>query len=122
MAADIISEPITMCLNTSLNLGKFPQTLKLAEVTPIFKKGDKFLKENYRPISILPSISKIYERIIFNQLNGYFNSILHPQLCGFRSNYNTQHALLRMIGHWHQCLDRSGKVGAVLMDQSIRLY
>ena len=60
----------------------------------------------------------MYERIIFNQLAGYFDSILHPQLCGFRSKHNTQHALLRMIGHWHKCLDRSGKVGSILMDLS----
>jgi hypothetical protein len=118
MVADIISEPIALCLNSALNVGKFPETLKLAEVTPIFKKGDKFLKENYRPISILPSLSKDFERIIFNQLAGYFDSILHPQLCGFRSKHNTQHALMRMIGHWHQCLDKSGKVGSILMDLS----
>ena len=118
MVADIVSDPIASCLNSALNLGKFPETLKLAEVTPFFKKGDKFLKENYRPISILPSLSKIFERIIFNQLAGYFDSIFHSQLCGFRSKHNTQHALLRMIGHWHQCLDRSGKVGSILMDLS----
>ena len=54
----------------------------------IFKKGDKFLKENYRPISILPAISKIFENVICNQLADYFSSILHPQLCGFRSKHN----------------------------------
>ena len=79
---------------------------------------NKFLKENYRPISILSSFSKIFERIISNQLAKYFDSILHSQLCGFRSKHNTQHALLQMIGQWHQCLDKSGKVGAILMDLS----
>ena len=118
MVADIISEPIALCLNASLNSGKFSQTMKLADVTPIFKKGDRFLRENYRPISILSSFSKIFERIIFNQLAEYFDSILHSQLCGFRSKHNTQHALLKMIGQWHKCLDRSGKVGAILMDLS----
>jgi len=118
MVADIVSGPIATCLNTSLNSGIFPQNLKLAEVTPIFKKGDKFLKENYRPISILSCLSKIFEKIIFNQLSGYFDNILNSQLCGFRSKHNTQHALIRMIGQWHQCLDKSGKVGSILMDLS----
>ena len=118
MVADIICGPVPLCLNSTLKSGTFPHDLKLAHVTPAFKKGDKFLKENYRPISILPSLSKIYERIIFNQLAKYFDNILHSQLCGFRAKYSTHHALLRMIGRWHQCLDRSGKVGAILMDLS----
>ena len=90
MVSDIISSPIASCLNTSLNLGKSPDILRLAEVSPIFKKGDKFLKENYRLISVLPSLSKVYERIIFNQLSGYFDGILHFQLCSFRSKHYTQ--------------------------------
>jgi exonuclease III len=118
MVADIISSPIAQCLNSAIKFSTFPQSLKLADISPIFKKGDKFLKENYRPISILPSFSKIFEKVLFSQLTGYFDSILHPHICGFRSKHNTQHALLRMIGKWHQCLDRSGKVGAILMDLS----
>ena len=58
MVADIISLPISQCLNFAIKSSKFPQSLKFADVSTIFKKGDKFLKENYRPISILPSTSK----------------------------------------------------------------
>jgi hypothetical protein len=118
MVADVISLPIARCINMALETSNFPNSLKLAEISPIFKKGDKFLKENYRPISILPCLSKIFEKVIFNQMSAYFDRILHSQLCGFRSKHNTQHALLRMISRWDQCLDRSGKVGAILMDLS----
>lgn len=118
MVADIISQPIARCINVAIESSNFPNSLKLAVISPIFKKGDKFLKENYRPISILPCLSKIFERAVFDQLSGYFDGILHSQLCGYRSKHNTQHALLRMIGRWGQCLDRSGKVGAILMDLS----
>ena len=118
MVADIISLPIAQCINSAIKFSKFPQSLKLADISPIFKKGDKFLKENYRPISILPSFSKIFEKVLFSQMTEYFDSILHPHICGFRSKHNTQHALLRMIGEWHKCLDRSGKVGAILIDLS----
>ncbi|XP_057296156.1 uncharacterized protein LOC130625097 [Hydractinia symbiolongicarpus] len=92
--------------------------LKLSEVIPVFKKGDNSRKENYRPISILNSFSKILERLLFNQISSYFQPIFSSLLCGFRSKYNTQNALFRLIGKWHQCLDKSGVVGTVLMDLS----
>lgn len=118
MVADLVSDPISKLVNTAIQTSTFPQSLKCARVTPVFKKDDKFLKENYRPISILPAFSKIYERIMHDQLSSYFDSIFDPRLCGFRSKYSTQHALIRMIGQWHKCLDKSGKAGAVLMDLS----
>ena len=68
----------------------------MADVIPIFKKDDPFEKENYRPISLLPSLSKVYEKLIYQQLN-IFENKLSPLLCGFRSSYSTQHALLNLI-------------------------
>ena len=118
MVSDILSEPLSRCISVAFETSTFPSTLKLADVTPIFKKNDKSLKENYRPVSVLPCLSKVFERSILIQLANYFEKILHTHLCGFRSKYSTQHALLRMIGQWNQCLDGSGKVGAVLMDLS----
>ena len=64
---------LTKILNTSLERGRFPNELKL-EVTPIFKKENELSKENYRSVSILSHASKIYERIIFNQMNLFFES------------------------------------------------
>ena len=118
MVSDIVSEPVSKLVNLAFKSSEFPQSLKKARVTPVFKKDDKFLKQNYRPISILPAFSKIYERIIHDQLSSYFDSIFDSRLCGFRSKHSTQHALIRMIGEWHQSLDKSNKVAAVLMDLS----
>ena len=118
LIAEIICVPLTDCINASICNGIFPDVLKLAEVSPVFKKGDKFLKENYRPISILPSFSKIYERILYDQITVYFNKIFSDHLCGFRQKYSTQHALLHMLNQWHQCRDKSGIVGTILMDLS----
>ena len=70
--------------------------LKYANVAPVFKKDDSTNKKNYRPISILPSISKIYERILFQQISSYVSSILSPYLYGFRKGYKAQHAFLRL--------------------------
>ena len=91
---------LTKILNTSLERGCFPNQLKLAEVTPVFKKEDELNKENYRPVSVLSHASKIFERIVFNQMNLFFESKFSPQLTGFRKNYSTQNALLNMIEKW----------------------
>ena len=76
-------------LNTSLERGCFPNQLNLAEVTPVFKKEDELNKENYRPVSVLSQASKIFERIVFNQMNLFFESKFSPQLTGFRKNHST---------------------------------
>ena len=90
----------------------------MAEVIPIFKKDDPLEKANYRPISLLPSLSKVYEKLIYQQLNAFFENKLSPLLCGFCSRYSTQHALLNLINKWHSCLDNSGVVGTILMNLS----
>ena len=69
-----ICKPITLIINQSLYTGIFPNKLKLAEVILIYKKGDNTKLDNYRPISILPAISKIFERAIFDQLSDHLKS------------------------------------------------
>ena len=90
----------------------------MADVIPIFKKDDPFEKGNYRPISLLPSLSKVYKKLIYQQLNAFFENKLWPLLYGFRSRYSTQQALLNLINKWHSCLDNSGVVDTILMDLS----
>ena len=109
---------LTKILNTSLERGCFPNQLKLAEVTPVFKKEDELNKENYRPVSVVSHASKIFERIVFNQMNLFFESKFSPQLTGFRKNHSTQNALLNMIEKWRHTLDKGKKVGTIFMDLS----
>jgi len=101
-------------------LGKlyFPSKLKLADITPVYKKKDPTLVENYRPVSVLPSVSKIFERIIQKQFSSYVDEFLSPYLCGYRKGFNTQYTLLSLIERWKKELDNKGYAGAVLMDLS----
>ena len=69
MAADLVCIPLTDCINASLLNVVFTHVLKLADVSPVYKKGEKFLKENYRPISVLPPLSKIYEKVLYDQIS-----------------------------------------------------
>ena len=117
-SVNVIKEPLTRLFNSSIKEGHFPSDLKYANITPLFKKEDTTNKENYRPISILPSISKVFERIILQQITFYVNDILSPYLCGFRKGYSAHHALLRLFDKLNKSLDRKKKIGIFLMDLS----
>ena len=90
-----IAKPLTCILNQSLKTGRFPSKLKVAKIIPIFKKGDEHDFNNYRPISLVPSISKVFEKTICSQLLQYLtvNSLLHANQYGFRVKYSTELAL-----------------------------
>ena len=89
-----------------------------ADVTPIHKRDDKTDKTNYRPISILPNLSKVYERLMYNQISPYFDSVFSKFQCKFRKIFNAQHCLLTMVEKWRKTLDEGGETGAVLTDLS----
>ena len=93
----------------------FPTDMKYADVTPIHKKDDK---TNYRSISILPNLSKAYERSPCNQISPYFDSVFSKFQCGFRKGFNAQHCLLTIVEKWCKTLDEVGETGAVLTDLS----
>ena len=113
-----LTPPLTKLFNNLVVENLFPSELKYANVSPIFKKHDNTKKENYRPISILPTISKVFERLLFYQISTFVSNILSPYLCGFRKGYNAQHALLRLKNHLNQSLDRKKNIGLVMMDLS----
>ena len=112
-------ECLKNCINHSIEeTGIFPSSLKLGNITPIFKKDDPLDKSNYRPVSILPLLSKVYERIIYNQLSQHSEQFLNSILCGFRKADNTQHPLFKLLHSWQRELDSGGFVGTILMDLS----
>ena len=80
-------------------MGSFPDSLKCANARPIYKKVDPFDKKNYRPVSILPLLSKVYKRVIYERQN-YFEPILNESLCRFREAHSTQHALFKLLTSW----------------------
>ena len=82
--ADVFANFILQNFNKCIIDGKFPYQLKKADVSPIFKKRNQNDKTNYRPVSILPSLSKIYQRLIYNQINQMTVNALSIFQCGFR--------------------------------------
>ena len=102
---DIVSGYLSTIYNDSINSEKFPDSLKTADVTPIHKEKVTTLKKNYRPISILPTISKIYESIMNEQILTYIEKYLSPYLFDYRKGHSVQHCLLVMIEIWKKVLD-----------------
>ena len=112
--AEYFYENINQCVSKSI----FPSDLKLADVTPVYKKKSKNSKDNYRPVSILSNISKTYERYIYDQIQLFFDSLLSKYLCGFRRGYNAQHCVITLIEKWRKSVDNGGAFGALLTDIS----
>ena len=95
--AHVVSIVLYSDINIRLYNENFPSNLKNADITPTFKKGNRLSKDNYRPISILPTLSKVYEKLLYQQIYDYFNCIFSKYLCGFRKYHSTQHCLLFMV-------------------------
>ena len=92
--------------------------MKIANITPVHKKDEPTDKKNYRPVSVLPLLSKVFERLLYDQLSDYLEKYLNTLLCGFRKAHPTQHALFKLLQAWQEELDKSGFVSAMLMDLS----
>ena len=86
-------------------------------MTLLYKKTDPEDKTNYWPISVQPSLSKVYEKI-YKHLNLFFETKLSPHLCGFRLRWSTQHTLFNLLFNRQNCLEKSGVVETILMDLS----
>lgn len=114
----VLSPSITVLINKSIASGTFPDQLKLAKVFPIFKSGSKFDPCNYRPISILPTLSKIFEKHVNKHLMAYLNkySLIHETQSGFRQKHSCQTALVKLIDQWMACIDRGETVGSLFLD------
>ena len=115
---DICTTVLSYDINKCINEGIFPSNLKDANITPIFKKLARLFKENYRPVSILPTLSKIYEKVFYYQMYDYFNDIFSKFLCGFRKGHSTQNCLLYMMEYLKKALDKGLSIGILLTDLS----
>ena len=115
-----LSMPLTVIINQIFTTGIFPDNLKTAKIHPLLKAGDPLLATNYRPISLLTSISKIFEKIIFNQLTNYLslNNILTDSQYGFRKNHSTQSAALELIDRLMISMDKGKTPLAIFLDFS----
>ena len=117
---NVISRPLSIIINQSLCTGIFPDKLKIAKVIPLYKKDDVRSFGNYRPISLLSSISKIFERVAFNQLYDYLtsNGLLYESQYGFRKLHSTELAALEFTDRISQEMDAKKIPFSIFLDLS----
>ena len=103
---DIFADFLCSSINSTIKPASFFSSLKLVDVTPLHKKGREDMKENFMPVSILPTLSKLFEKCMFAQMSNFFDNIFWNQQCGFRKGCSTQHCLLVMFETWKRSLDK----------------
>jgi exonuclease III len=118
MSSLCIAAPLNYICNRSILSGLFPTRLKYSVIKPLFKKGDKKDIKNYRPISLLTSFSKIFEKVIYIRLNNHVinNNIFSVDQYGFRSNSSTEKASFKLINDILQALNNKSYVGGIFCD------
>ena len=120
LAPHILMFPLCDLFNLSLSTHEIPSIWKYSQITPLHKAGNTLDPNNYRPISIICSIAKIFEKLIYNQLSNYLNinNILSPFQSGFRSNHSTTTALVKLTNDIYSASGNSNLTGAVFIDLS----
>ena len=118
MAASIITPSLTAIFTKSIITGIYPTEWKMARVTPVFKKGEKSDLNNYHPISVIPVVSKVFEKTVYDQLYQYLNDnqLLSSCQSGFRPLHSTLTALLEATNSWSVNIDNSLLNGVVCID------
>ncbi len=113
-----MAEPLASLINRCLENSLFPSAEKCAKITPIYKSEERSLLDNYRPISILPVLSKVFEHVIHRQLYTYLeqNDLLSKNQFGFRTKSSTQHAVMKLSDSIRQNMDKGLMTGAVFVD------
>ena len=113
-----LTTPLTSLINSCMSRNIFPVNMKLAEVSPSYKKSDNLVKGNYRPVSILTTLSKLYESTMNDQLFDHFISIFDKLLSAFRKGHSCQTLLVKCIEDWKAALDQNKHIGVLFTDLS----
>ena len=115
---ELFSSVPSRMFNFYIDKISFPNSLKQTAITPVHKEDDANDENNCRPVSILPSLSKAFEKCLYDQIYTYTDSILSKDQCGFRKGYITQYSIIAMIEKWRRNLDQGGICGALFTDLS----
>ena len=120
LSAPVLIPALHAILNLSLSTGVYPHKLKIAKVVPIHKKGDSTSMNNYRPISILSTINKIFEKILHARLIKYIDdfNILYKYQFGFRKNHSTELALIEIVDQIRMSLNKGDMSCGIFIDLS----
>ena len=115
---NVFTDYICRFFNESIKKSRFPSILKNANITPVFKKWHRGSKENYRPVSVLPVISKMLEKLLWKQITIFRDPLLSKHQCGLRKGFSALHCLLAMLEKWKNVVDKGKVFGTLLTNLS----
>ena len=119
LSAEVLSTPLSIAINNSLKYVVFSDDAKIASVIPLDQdKPNKNEFSSFKPVSILYTFSKIYEKVVKDQLVSGLDKYLSPFISAHRKGYSTQDVITRLVEEWRERLDNNYVVGAILMDLS----
>ena len=119
--SDIVCDTLSNIYINCKNNHDYPISLKVADVAPVHKpneKNEKIFQKNYRPVSLTRIVSKVFERVMFDEINLYIDKFLSAYLSGYRKGHRTEQCLISMIELWRKALDNKHNAGAVLTNLS----
>ena len=118
LCAAALATLLTTLLNYCIRTSTLPSDWKMSNITPIHKKDEVTNKNNYRPVSVLPAISKLFEKEKFDQLCASFAPILSSNMSGFLKGHSCATALIKLTNDWRSALDEKKETGVVAIDLS----
>ena len=118
VAKNLITKPLMLIFNKAIATGQYPDALKIAKVIPLFKKGENTLISNYRPISLLSLLNKIFEKLLYRRLYKFLvkHNVLYKYQFGFRRGYSTTMALIEVINNIKSAIDNNKFVCGIFLD------
>ena len=118
MVADEVASPLTHIYNEIISWGTWPEQRKWREWTPVFKKGDALNKCNYRSVTVLVTVDKVFEQLLSGQLEPLSNKVFDGLNSAYRKRYSCEIALVRLVEDWKRSLDNNHAVGVLSTDMS----
>ena len=118
LAGENLACSLCVLFNTCFDSCVFPTSMKMADICPVYKKPDNLCKDNYRSVNLLTVFSKLFERIVAEQMTAFFENILSPLVSAYRKGYSCQHVVLQLTEYWRKALDENKYVGTLAMDLS----
>ena len=117
-SAEVLCHSLSALINYILNNGKIPQQWESGEITPVHKKECELSKTNYRPLTILPSLSEVFEKIVELRMSPCFKKIYHKYVFAYRKRHGCDTAIISLIEEWKKELGNQKVVGLVAIDLS----
>ena len=110
--------PLAEFMNESIKQCKYPSRWKMGQVTPLFKKNDESSEENYRPVTVLPTLNNVFEKLLASQLDQFYSEILSDYISAYRRHCSCETSLMRLTEDWRCSLDNKQIVAVISMDLS----